>query len=385
MGFDFLGWAVGYLLGSAADKIKDSLFSEEFKLKLRNEINSWTDDLPSNLYLHPDALFPETNLEKKIEVRPYLYIIQQKLEQLIAPTANEWFFCFKEHWEIKKTELGVDAQNFFKAEWDEVKDHLKKLSEKVQIICYSNSKIALNTLVHEVRELKSTSFKSKTDPKKLPEWVNLERTAYLIPTNNIEAFKISFSRMLLGSFFTQYKNEERKKVIVVMRYVPNIVNDIPGYEIFSNDRSYISFLRKSFVSAIRRNDFTETRKFETLVLDLINQGWNVKVNMNIMKAPSLFEFEFDKEVSILEIKESKYSTESKILDFSNGNSTTSQLNLMCRLSKIESSNLVNYVELSGINHIGLLNFFEDLLANREIRFDKVKINVHDVEEWTYEI
>ena len=74
----------------------DPLAWPKLKDKLRKIVEKWADELPSNLDLHPEALFSAAT-EESLTTGPALTQLRDSLRMLIVPEAALWATAIKEH------------------------------------------------------------------------------------------------------------------------------------------------------------------------------------------------------------------------------------------------------------------------------------------------
>jgi hypothetical protein len=135
MAFDPVSWAVGFVLTNSAKELGKQLFSNDLSAKLQKAVKQWAKSLPSDVAVHPDALFPriKDNSEK---IGPALAQLRSVLRDERIPTPHEWTCAFLEHRHDVAANIPRDElQPFFSADEALVEPHVRALSAAITKVC----------------------------------------------------------------------------------------------------------------------------------------------------------------------------------------------------------------------------------------------------------
>lgn len=146
MSFDFLAWILGY----SFSKLTNKLFQKN-KLSdiLNNTIEKWTSELPNDLYLHPESIFPmESNTDNLSLIELRIILLTNKI-----PTKNQWYKVLVEQWEIIGNKYNEKSQPFFKIGRKRAILLLEDLSNRLYNDCIENEKLFYHKVVDDLEKI----------------------------------------------------------------------------------------------------------------------------------------------------------------------------------------------------------------------------------------
>jgi hypothetical protein len=138
MGLDPVTWAFGFVLTKSANWFLGKIVSEDLPAKLRREVKEWTEELPAEVWVHPEALFPRIE-DQEQDIGPALRQLRETLRVEQIPTEQQWNDAILEHRNvIVAAERQDDLQPFFRAEVDDIRDQVHSLAQRIHRICQQN-------------------------------------------------------------------------------------------------------------------------------------------------------------------------------------------------------------------------------------------------------
>lgn len=150
-------WLFGYVGTKVADKILKIFRSDQLINDLHSAIESWAEELPSNISLESSyALFPSSLSYNDISDRKSLNVIRSKLNDSIIPDQENWIKALMEQWEFVLNNID-NPQSFFLVEESEALKHITKLSECLGQVCAKHEELFKVTAINLLKEIAETT------------------------------------------------------------------------------------------------------------------------------------------------------------------------------------------------------------------------------------
>ena len=154
MAFDPLSWAIGFTLTRAAGRLLKKSEAKAFADSLRKAVLKWSRGLPQELSdLHPDAVVKRLFEADCEQLGPKRQHLQECFEGEIIPEEDVWFEAISERREEVYSEVGDDAQRFFKVDPAVAESHIRTLAEALHRECVKNDEFFKVTLFAMIKEL----------------------------------------------------------------------------------------------------------------------------------------------------------------------------------------------------------------------------------------
>jgi len=156
MAFDPFSWAIGFTLTRAAGRLLKKSEARAFADSLRKAVLKWSRGLPQELSdLHPDAVVHRLFDADSDQLGPKRRQLRERFQQEIPPTEDDWFEAIGERREEVRTDVGDDAQMFFKRKSTVVEPHIRELARLLHQVCVKNEaffKVGMYRMVTELWE-----------------------------------------------------------------------------------------------------------------------------------------------------------------------------------------------------------------------------------------
>lgn len=156
MPFDPVTWAVGYVASRGASALIEKVFDTGAYAEIQAAAAKWSSELPDEIRTPAEALFDIDSAEAGESSLSRNKLKQAILELHNVPTEDEWFRALIESWEIKREQLGANANAFFQLDRSVAEAHLQRLANAIFAACASVLKYSQPLLVKAIREIGKT-------------------------------------------------------------------------------------------------------------------------------------------------------------------------------------------------------------------------------------
>ncbi|MGK7895347.1 MAG: hypothetical protein AB4372_17435 [Xenococcus sp. (in: cyanobacteria)] len=172
MAFDPLSWAIGYALKHSGDWLLGKTFNENLPRQLQKVVYQWSINLPENIYVFHEAVFPE--VQNHAEIGSALYLLRSTLQKEQIPTISMWFEALRENRRfIAKGKNPDDLQPYFTAEESIVETHIMELAQKIHRVCQQDEKLFRTTIDNKITTLSNNLEQMRSE---LIDKINLINT-----------------------------------------------------------------------------------------------------------------------------------------------------------------------------------------------------------------
>lgn len=154
MAFDLGTWIIGYSLSKLATTAIDIAKNESFSRELNSIVSAWAANLPGNLYVEPESIFPSSTTLSDRE-NEALEILRVKIITKELPTFNNWENAILEQWKIVRNKLGDGAQSFYTINEIEALVHIDNLANALFQKSKLNTDLFKNKVLNELELIKN--------------------------------------------------------------------------------------------------------------------------------------------------------------------------------------------------------------------------------------
>ncbi len=153
MPFDILAWGVGFAASKGAGAVLEKVFAYGAYEEIQAAASKWSFALPAEIRTPADALFNAETRDADEEGLSRTKLKKAILELHKVPSEEEWLDALIESWELKRQQLGADANAFFRLDRKAAEGHLHQLAEAIYVACASVLKYSLALILTTVRKV----------------------------------------------------------------------------------------------------------------------------------------------------------------------------------------------------------------------------------------